>query len=305
MFNLLQLLLVILSIVCILILYQYFYKRRYGIWLSVTPKDTIGRDIDDSLTWKVKFLNFGLLSQQKPITIPQGSKLISYFNGVSMLDIYDKKLNHIQHYYNPSIIIQEEGRDLFCQIEYYFMLRYHSSMESSVEANTFLQIEPKPVTTAPIYDIEMKNCFDESQFRIESKEMMKKIIEEMDKVNYTLEEITISETRRSFPTSMLINELFLELEPGTKVIILATNKKKLFNLKDHSIEFDSEDKQFIWNPKGNKNFCSLVLEGNDPEGVEYESDEEEEDIVEINVSEFLYCESSKILPLTAMTFVPN
>ena len=120
MFNLLQLLLVILSIVCILILYQYFYKRRYGIWLSVTPKDTIGRDIDDSLTWKVKFLNFGLLSQQKPITIPQGSKLISYFNGVSMLDIYDKKLNHIQHYYNPSIIILPDRILFYVEISFFY-----------------------------------------------------------------------------------------------------------------------------------------------------------------------------------------
>ncbi len=296
-------LMIFLVIICITILYQYFFKRRYGLWVSVKDDQSLGkseRQIDDSLTWKVKFLNFGLTPHQKPITIPKGSKLLSFFNGVSMLDIYDSKLNHIDHYYNPIMLIHEEGKDIHAGIGYYFMLRYHSDLEDTVEAMSFIQIEPKPIKVNPTYDFGIKDYLDESEVHKQSKDAIKKVVSKMEEEYYLLDQIITSNLRRSFPTDMLINEMFLELEPGTKVIIVTTNKKKLFGV-DHSIEFNSEQKPFIWKPEGEGNFCSLVLEG--PE--EYDSEDEEDDEINITVSEFLYCESSKILPIVGLVFVPD
>lgn len=287
-------------------LYQYFFKRRYGFWMTVEEDQFLGkskRQIDDSLTWKVKFLNFGLTSDQKPITIPKGSKLLSFFNGVSMVDIYDSKLNHIKHYYNPRMLIHEEGKDIYTGIGYYFMLRYHSDLEDTMEAVSFIQIEPQPTRVNTTYDLGIKNCFDESQIHNESKDAVKKVVSRMEKECYILDQIITSDLRRSFPSDMLINEMFLDLEPETKIVILVTNKGKLFDI-DHFIEFNSEQKPFIWKPEGDGNFCSLILEG--PEELEeYDSDEEDLPEINITVSEFLYCESSKILPIIALVFIPK
>lgn len=299
----LHLLMIFMVIICMLILYQYFFKRRYGLWVSVKDDQFLGkseRKIDDSLTWKVKFLNFGFSSEQKPVTIPKGSKLLSFFSGVSMVDIYDNKLNHLDHYYNPSMLIHEEGKDIHAGIGYYFMLRYHSDLEDTVEAVSFIQIEPRPIKVSPTYELGIKDYLDESQVHKQSKEAIKKIVSNLEEENYFLDQIITSDLRRSFPTDMLINEMFLELEPETKVIIVTTNKKKIFGI-DHSVEFDSEQKSFIWKPEGEGNFCSLVLEG--PE--DFSDDEEDDPIIDITISEFLYCESSKILPIVALVFVPN
>lgn len=282
-------------------LYQYFFKRRYGLWLSIKEDQFLGkseRQIDDSLTWKVKFLNFGLTPDQKPVTIPKGSKLLSFFKGVSMVDIYDSKLNHIDHYYNPSMLIHEEGKDIHSGIGYYFMLRYHSDLEDIVEAVSFIQIEPRPIRVSPTYDLGLKDYLDESQVHKQTKDVVKKVISKMNEQYYILDQVITSDLRRSFPTDMLINEMCIELEPETKVIIVTTNKKKLFGI-DHSIEFNSEQKPFVWKPEGKENFCSLVLEGPQIE------DEDEDISICITVSEFLYCESSKILPIIGLVFVPG
>jgi hypothetical protein len=295
-----------LAMICILILYQYFFKRRYGLWVTLKEEQFLGksdRQVDDSLTWKVKFLNFGLLPEQKPITIPKGSKMISLFNGVSMVDIYDNKLNHIEHYYNPTILVHEEGKDLHYGVGYYFMLRYHSDLENTMEAMSFIQIESKPIKVDQSYEIGIKDYFDESDIHKEIKEAIKKVVTKMEQEYYSLDQIITSDLRRSFPTNMLINEMFLNLEPETRVIILATNKKKLFGL-EHSVEFNSDQKPFVWNPEGDGNFCSLVLEGpEEPE--EYDSEEDEEDDISITISEFLYCENSKILPIVGLIFMPD
>jgi len=279
----------LLSIVSVIVLYYYFYKNKYGIWIN---GDDNLIDMDDSMVWKVKFLNFGLVSGFKPITIPQKSKVISYFKGISMLDIYDKKLNHIHHYYKPNVIIQEEGKDLFTGVGYYFMIRYNSSLEDNIETNTFIYTDDKPISLKPMYELGIKDYYNETNLIDESKIMVKKIISEMEQNGYKLDQTIISDTRRSFPSNLLINQLILELEPNFKVVILTTNKRKIFNLNDHSIEFDSIEKQFVWNPFGDNNFCSLFLNG-----------DQGDDLIDITVSEFLYCEKSRILPIMALLFI--
>jgi hypothetical protein len=268
-------------ILTLVVFYHYNYKRRYGLW-----KENYNDEYDLSLVWKIKYLTFGLLSNPEIVNIPPDSTFISTFRGVKMFDIYDDHGRHIKHYYNPQLIILKEGIDIFSSINYHCLLRYHE--ESKVEANSYIEIEKKDININPIYDICPKEYYDENYYQKESKKFMKKIIKEMDEDGYSLESIKISGLRRSFPSDMLLNEITVDLEEDKKVVVMVTNKLKIFSLDEHQIEFDSLEKKFIWNPSGTDNFSFLILdEGED---------------VEITVREYLYCDPSNLLPITVLVF---
>ncbi len=238
---------------------------------------------------KVRYLTFGIFSPAC-VEIPPNSKLVSVFQGVRMLDIYDHKMRHVGHYYNPQLIILEEGRDIFHGVKYHFMIRYED--EETLDATTFIEIEDQGATDRishdSVYEIVPKEYFNEEFYQKESKEFMARIVEEMEDKEYQLEKVQISELRRSFPSNMLLNEIDIELPSEGLVVIMVTNKRKIFSLEDHSLEFDSEEKSFVWNPLGDENFSFIVLD--------------EGDDVEIAIKEYLYCDESKLLPITAMTF---
>lgn len=213
-----------------------------------------------------------------------------------MLDIYDSKMRHINHFYHPSVIVLEEGVDIYAGINYHIMVRYHERDEDQVEMNAFLYLasssdEEARYTPKPVYEISPKSYYDETHYRDESSQYMQQIIEEMNEKDYELELVEISGIRRSLPSNMLINEIEIFLEEGKTVVIMVSNKRKTLDIEEHSLEFDSEDKKFVWNPSGDDNFSFLVLD--------------EGENVEISIIEYLYCEQSKVLPISVMTFVPT
>lgn len=277
----------IILIILVMIFYQYYFVKRHGLWID---KD-FPIDYDDSLVWKVKYLSFNLLHGSH-VKFPKNSKMIGLFEGVRMLDIYDYKLRHINHFFNPRLIVLEEGFDVFAGVKYHIMLRYREEDEDILETTTYLELEYDENKQLPgsVYEINPLSYYDESFYKDENKEFMEQIIQEMEEKDYELENIETSSIRRSFPSNMLINEINICLESDISIVIMVTNKKKTLDVEFHSIEFESDEKRFIWNPTGDENFSFLVLdEGED---------------VEISIKEYLYCEQSKILPITVMKFVP-
>lgn len=274
----------------IIMAYYILYKHRNGLWLLTQGRNIDKLKIDESMAWKVRFLNTNIFSNKAQVNIPKDSKVICSFKDIFCFDIYDKKMNHIHHFYNPSLIVLEEGKDLFSKIDYYFLIRYESSMEEKFDALTFFQTQKKELMTQSIYEIDMKNILNENHLKQEKDEITEKIISEMEEDGFTLEDIEYSEIRRSFPSDMLINEIFLSVESCQKIVVMVTNKEKIFDIKNHSVEFSSEQNNFIWYPEDtNSSFCTLILDI-------------EDDIVEICISEYLYCERSKIFPITAFIF---
>ena len=283
MFDLVTIFIIVLTL---FIFYQYMYKRRHGIWSDEIPFET-----DESLMWSVKYLSFGIFSS-RGVTLPPGSKMISKINGSCMLDIYDQKMRHINHFYNPQFLIFEEGSDLFQGVEYHFLLTYYS--EEEIEATAFIDLpNKKEYTQGSIYEIFPKEYYNEENYKKEYSELMKRIIEEMGDNNYELEKIENSELRRSFPHNMLMNEITIDLSNGRVVVIMVTNKKKIFSLDEQTLEFESDEKSFVWNPTSDENFAFLILD---------EDSATENEGVEIVIREYLYCEESRLLPIRALTF---
>jgi len=278
---------ILIIVISVVIFYQYYFTKRYGLWLE----KQLPVEVDQSLVWKVKYLSFDLFSP-KYVSVPQNSKIIGMFFGVKMLDIYDTKMRHIKHYYQPTVLVLEEGIDIFSGVNYHIMIRYHEEDENIIEMNTFLHLSSSSVITPkPMYEIYLKTCYDETHYSQESSQYIQQITEEMEEKNYELETIEISGIRRSFPSNMLINEIEIFLEEGKTVIIMTSNKKKTLSIEEHLLEFDSENKKFVWSPSGDDNFSFLILD--------------EGENVEISIKEYLYCEQSKVLPISVMTFVPS
>lgn len=290
MFDLVTIFVIVLAL---FIFYQYMYKRRHGLWLDEVPFET-----DESLVWNVKYLSFGIFSPCG-VTLPHGSKMISIFRGARMLDIYDQRMRHINHFYNPQFLFFEEGSDLFNGVEYHFLLTYYS--EDEIEATTFIDLPNEEVKELDkqesIYEIVPKEYYNEHFYQKECTEFMARIVDEMGENDYELEKIETSELRRSFPHNMLINEIEIDLSDGRVVVIMVTNKKKIFSLDEHSVEFESDEKSFVWNPDSEENFAFLILDENTAS-----VDDEDEGGVEILIKEYLYCEESQLLPIKALTF---
>lgn len=288
--------LILIIVISAAIFYQYYFTKRYGLWIE----KQLPVEVDQSLVWKVKYLSFDLL-RPRYISVPPNSKIIGMFVGVKMLDIYDHKMRHINHFYHPSVIVLEEGVDIYAGINYHVMVRYHERDEDQVEMNAFLSLASESGEEGrgrkkeihvpnPTYEISPQTYYDESHYKDESSQYMQQIIEEMEEKDYELETVEISGIRRSFPSNMLINEIEIFLEEEKTIVVMVSNKRKTLAIEDHSLEFDSEDKKFVWNPSGDDNFSFLVLD--------------EGENVEISIREYLYCEQSKVLPISVMTFVP-
>ena len=289
MFDLLTVFIIVLAL---FIFYQYLYKRRHGFWV-----DQIPFEVDESLIWKVKYLSFGIFNPSS-VEVPPDSRMFCIFRGAQMLDVYDQRMRHIKHYYNPQVLVFDEGIDLFHGIKYHFLLTYCNDEE--LEATTFIDIpqDDKPLNEVEsIYEIVPKEYYNENFYRTECTKFMARIVQEMEENDYALECIEDSELRRSFPHNMLINELEIDLSGGKVVVVMVTNKRKIFSLDDHSIEFESEQKSFVWNPSGDDNFSFLILDENTGE-----AEDEDEDGIEILIREYLYCEESQLLPIRALTF---
>jgi len=278
-----------ITVVTLLLFYQYHYKRKYGLWFdSENMEET---NLESSMIWKLRFLSFGVIPDQRGVFIPKNSIVVCIFKEVSMLEIYDEEMRYVKGFHSPNIVILQEGKDIFSEYKYNFFIRYHIDKENILETTTFIEIDDKEGKLEKIksvYTIPSKDTYDEEEYIEESQEMIEQIVEEMEERNLDFVDLRRSKIRRSFPPDFLVNEIDTELESDIVIVVLVTNKKKLFGLESHGIEFTSEDKNFIWNPETNDNFASLILE-------------EGED-VEISIKEYLYCECSKILPITLLYF---
>ena len=261
--------------VVLIIIYKKFFENGYetGEWLTVN-KDI---KIEYEINWDI--------SEKSVIRVLNFSKWKKYFMGIDLftninnkggiylkfeedcvLDVCDNMMNNIYNIVNPSTIIfsNQDNKyhyNLSKDKKYIFFLRTNKEKNLNIKTKKYSDINNNKEKI--LKHSNQICCIDEDNLFQEFYKKCEDIKTAMLKRNYNLVKIGKSEEYLSFPNNSISNKLTIEVELGDVIILVTTNKKFTSEMKNHLIEVNSENNNFVWEPSSNENISFLLLDNCD------------------------------------------
>ena len=273
----------ILSIIFTIILflvYKKFFPSSYleGEWLTINKDIKLDSEIDWDISDKsvIRVLNFrnwkkvffgGDLFQQ----INDKEGIIFKFGRGCILDVYNKKMENVYHIVNPDLIIFANEDDpriykINPKDRYIFFVRTpEDDNQFSCKSYKFKNMKKIKIRGR------RKNCqlcyVDEDDLFETFYDRCEEIRDAMYKRNYSLVNVAKSEEYVSFPNNTISNKVELETELGDVLILVTTNKSITSEMRNHSIEINSENNSFVWKPEGDDTIVHMLLDNCDQDDV--------------------------------------
>ena len=270
----------IIFTICIIMIYRKFFKIEYetGEWLTIDKDIKIDYNINWDVSEKsvVKVLNFKrwrkyFFGGDLFNTFSDKEGLLLKFKDDCILDVCDDKMNNIYHIFNPTNIIfsnnSKNHYKLNSKKRYVFFLR------TDIEKNEN-NISKKYYDIAKFnFKVSRENnqiCYiDEDELFTDFFKESEKIRNAMLKRGYNLYNVARSEEYLSFPNNSISNKLEVESELGDVLILVTTNKTLTSDMKNHNIEINSQNNNFVWEPESQSNIAHLLLDNCDQDDTFY------------------------------------
>lgn len=167
--------------------------------------------------------------------------------------LYDKDLNLIKSFYNPSELLfsnvddRENIQHLESEKEYIFIIKYNSSEDTPFDYSIVKYQDIGIMQPTPYVHPSMK-YFDESDIIEKLNEVKMQVIEEMKEKGYAYGGIKKSKERVLFPSNEVTYYSEIKMFKGDVIVILSVNRG---DLTGHKIEINSDFKDTNWYPSNN------------------------------------------------------
>lgn len=269
----------IIFTIILFLIYKKFFPSSHeeGEWLEINKDIKLESKIDWDISDKsvVRVLNFkswkkvffgGDLFQK----INNKEGLIFKFGNRCILDVCDKDMKNIHHIVNPDLIIFANENDpriykLDPKNKYIFFLRINGDEEFRHRSYKISDMEKVKIRGR------RKNCqlcyVDEDDLFETFYRRCEEIRDAMGKRGYNLEKVARSEEYVSFPNNTISNKVQLETELGDVLILVTTNKSITSEMRNHTIEINSQNNSFVWKPEGDDTIVHMLLDNCDQDDV--------------------------------------
>lgn len=265
----------IMFTVILFIVYNKFFEKGYkeGEWLTINKDIKIEYKINWDVSkksvirvlnfsnWKKYFMTIDLFQ-----TVKQEEGIYLKFNDDCILDVCDNKMNNIYNIVNPVNIIfsNQKNKNHYTLSEdkkYIFFLRTNEEKNLNIITKKYYKIKNNKEKISRHSN--QICCIDEDDLFQEFYKKCEDLKNAMLKRSYNLTKIGKSEEYLSFPNNSISNKLTMEIELGDVIVLVTTNKKITSEMKNHIIEINSENNNFVWEPDAGDNIVFLLLDNCD------------------------------------------